>query len=189
MAEITAEAVRELRAKTDLPLMDCKRALAENDADMEAAFVREPLLREALQDYVERLGEALRAGRRIDAVVADLVRRDAAADAEFEAAAAHLVEHADLVDQSERMIEVEGVDQRAEPQRLRPLRHRRQEDTGRGRHAERRRMMLGQVIGVEARALVEFDEFQAILELQAEIGAGAVHVVEDAELHERFLLM
>lgn len=33
MAEITAEAVRALRAKTDLPLMDCKRALTEANGD------------------------------------------------------------------------------------------------------------------------------------------------------------
>ena len=122
-------------------------------------------------------------GGGIDAVVADLVGRDAAADAELEPAAAHLVEHADLVDQAQRMIEVHGVDQRPEAQRLGALRHGGQEDAGRGRHAERRRVMLGQVIGVEARALVELDQAQPLVELPAEIGAGAVHVVEDAELH------
>ncbi len=68
--------------------------------------VVEPLLRQALQDHLERLGEALRPGGRIDAVIAHLVGRDAAADAELEPSAAHLVEHADLVDQAQRMIEV-----------------------------------------------------------------------------------
>lgn len=38
MAEITAEAVRALRAKTDLPLMDCKRALTEANGDENAAI-------------------------------------------------------------------------------------------------------------------------------------------------------
>ena len=131
----------------------------------------------------QRLGEALRPGGGIDAVVAHLVGRDAAADAELEPAAAHLVEHADLVDQAQRMIEVDGVDQRPEAQRLGALGHGGQEHAGRGRHAERRRVMLGQVIGVEARALVELDQPQPLVELPAEIGAGAVHVVEDAELH------
>ena len=43
--------------------------------------------------------------------------------------------------------------------------------------------MLGQVIGVEARLLVELDQPQPLVELAAEIGPAAVHVVEDAELH------
>ena len=146
----------------------------------------EPLLRQPLQDHLERLGEALRPGRRIDAVVADLVRRDAAADAELEPSAAHLVEHADLVDQAQRVIEVDRVDQRPEAQRLGALRDGGEEHAGRGRHAERRRVVLGQVIGVEAGSLVELDQSQPVVELPVQVAAGAVHVVEDAELHERF---
>jgi elongation factor Ts len=37
MAEITAKAVQELRAKTGAGMMDCKKALKENDGDMAAA--------------------------------------------------------------------------------------------------------------------------------------------------------
>jgi len=37
MAEITAAAVKELREKTGAGMMDCKKALAENAGDMEAA--------------------------------------------------------------------------------------------------------------------------------------------------------
>ncbi len=43
--------------------------------------------------------------------------------------------------------------------------------------------MLGQVIGVKARLLIELDQPQPLVELPAEIGPAAVHVVEDAELH------
>jgi len=43
MAEITAAAVRELRELTQLPMMDCKKALTETDGDLEAA---QQLLRE-----------------------------------------------------------------------------------------------------------------------------------------------
>ncbi|HMA07286.1 MAG TPA: elongation factor Ts, partial [Ramlibacter sp.] len=42
MAAITASMVGELRAKTDAPMMECKRALAEADGNMEKA---EELLR------------------------------------------------------------------------------------------------------------------------------------------------
>jgi elongation factor Ts len=37
MAEITAEAVRALRERTDLPMMDCKKALVEAGGDQEKA--------------------------------------------------------------------------------------------------------------------------------------------------------
>ena len=38
MAEITAAAVKELREKTGLPMMDCKNALTESQGDMEKAI-------------------------------------------------------------------------------------------------------------------------------------------------------
>ena len=43
MATITAQMVKELREKTGAGMMDCKKALAETDGDMEKAidFLRE----------------------------------------------------------------------------------------------------------------------------------------------------
>ena len=38
MAEITAASVKELRERTGAGMMDCKKALAENDGDMEASI-------------------------------------------------------------------------------------------------------------------------------------------------------
>jgi elongation factor Ts len=38
MAEISAQAVKELREKTSAGMMDCKKALTENDGDMEKAI-------------------------------------------------------------------------------------------------------------------------------------------------------
>lgn len=38
MAEITAAAVKELREKSGLPMMDCKKALSECDGDVDAAI-------------------------------------------------------------------------------------------------------------------------------------------------------
>lgn len=37
MAEITAALVKELREKTGVGMMDCKKALAENNGDLEAS--------------------------------------------------------------------------------------------------------------------------------------------------------
>src|SRR5215208_6647301 len=80
-------------------------------------------------------------------------------------------------------IEVDGVEQRPEAQPLGALGHGGQEHAGRRRHAEWRRVMLGQVIGMKTRALVELDQLQPLVELPAEISAGTIHVIEDTELH------
>jgi len=49
MAEITAAMVKALRDSTQLPMMECKRALAESDGDMEAAKQK---LREAGKKFM-----------------------------------------------------------------------------------------------------------------------------------------
>ena len=38
MAQITAALVKELREKTGAGMMDCKKALGENDGDVEASI-------------------------------------------------------------------------------------------------------------------------------------------------------
>jgi elongation factor Ts len=61
MAEITAAAVKALREKTGLPMMDCKKALTEAGGDMELAIVK---LRETGAKVAEkRSGRATTAGR------------------------------------------------------------------------------------------------------------------------------
>ena len=110
------------------------------------------------------MGSARASCRRswIDAVIADLDRRDALADAEQEPAAAHLVEHADFFGQPQRMIERQRVDQRAEMQPLGALRDRRKDARRRG-HPERREMVLGAMIAVEAGTVVGLDQLEAVL--------------------------
>ncbi len=71
MAEITAAAVKALREKTQLPLMDCKRALEEAGGDEEKAV---QILRRAGAKVAERrAGRATTAGR--IAVYADFEAR------------------------------------------------------------------------------------------------------------------
>ena len=68
MAQITAAAVKELRDKTALPMMDCKRALQEAGGEVDKAV---ELLRKAGAKTMEkRAGRATSAGR--IAVYADL---------------------------------------------------------------------------------------------------------------------
>lgn len=61
MPEITAQAVKDLRQRTGLPMMDCKRALQESGGDAEKAV---ELLRKAGKKTMEkRAGRATSSGR------------------------------------------------------------------------------------------------------------------------------
>ena len=114
-----------------------------------------------------------------------LERRHAAADAELEPPAAQLVEHADFLDQPQRMIERQQINQRAEAQLLGALRQRGEENSRRSRATDRRAVMLGEVIAVKARAVVSLGKPQPAGKQLAMRDARIVHVVEDAEFHGR----
>ena len=61
MAEITAAAVKTLRERTGLPMMDCKKALQEAGGDVDKAV---ELLRKAGAKMMEkRAGRATTSGR------------------------------------------------------------------------------------------------------------------------------
>ena len=61
MADISAEAVRALRTKTDLPLMDCKRALTEANGDENLAI--EILRKAGLKAATKRADNATDEGK------------------------------------------------------------------------------------------------------------------------------
>jgi elongation factor Ts len=71
MAEITAGMVKALREKTDAPMMECKKALAEADGDMDKA---EELLRVRLGNKASKAASRVAA----EGVVATFVAPDAA---------------------------------------------------------------------------------------------------------------
>jgi hypothetical protein len=82
---------------------------------------------------------------------------------DVETPAAQVVEHADLLDQPERMMQRQNVHARAEPQAVRALGHRGQEDVLRwGQTVNRRGVVLGQVIGVEAGRVETLDLEEAL---------------------------
>src|SRR5271168_4964459 len=68
MAEISAAAVMSLRGKTGLPMMDCKKALAETGGDEAAAM--EWLRKQGIKTKESRIDRATEMGR--IAVYADL---------------------------------------------------------------------------------------------------------------------
>src|SRR5262249_15020037 len=50
-------------------------------------------------------------------------------------------------------------------------------------HSERRRVMLGEVIGVKAEPIVKLDQLETVLVKGGEGASVTVEVVEDAEMH------
>ena len=83
---------------------------------VEFAVIGQLVLGQADADDLEGFAELRRPGGEIDAVKPDLDRRDAAPDAVHKAPAAHLVEHADFVDQPQRMVERQQIHHRAKAQ-------------------------------------------------------------------------
>ena len=142
---------------------------------------------QSLDHDLQRFVEALLGRGGIDAEERRFVGRGAAADAELEPAAAHDVEHADLLDQPQRMIEAERIGERSEAKLGRALGDGGQEQAGRGRRSQRRAVMLGHVIGVEARPFIDLGQPQAVFILTPQVGTGPVQVIEDGELHIFFL--
>jgi hypothetical protein len=94
------------------------------------SFERQFVRCEALQDQLEGLVIDFAGIGEVEAVGLGFERRHAASDAELEPPAAHLVEHADFLDQTQRMIERQQVDQGTQAQRLGTLRRRSQEQPG-----------------------------------------------------------
>src|SRR4029077_21047271 len=147
------------------------------------AFERQLVRGEAIENELECFVIDLCGLREVDSICAGLERRHAPPDSEFEAPAAHLIEHADFLDQAQRMIERQEIDKWAEAQALGALRQRGEEQSRRGGAAERRRVVFGEVIAIDAAAIVGFDQLKSIgIELR-ERTARVVHVIEYAELH------
>ena len=84
----------------------------------------------------------------------------AAAESDLHPAAAHVVEHADLLGQTQRMVERRHVDHGPELQTPRALRDGGKIDVGGRRPAERRAVVLGDVVGIEAQSVQRLDDPQ-----------------------------
>ena len=138
-------------------------------------------MREACQHDLASLGVALLQFEMADAEVGQFERRRAAPESEFQPAAAHLVEHADFFDQPQRLVQRQHVHHRAKPQPRCALCDSRQHDARRRRKPERRRVVLGEMISVEAARIVGLDDAKSVGIELAERESAAIKMVEDAE--------
>src|SRR4029077_6067347 len=119
----------------------------------------------------------------IESIKRGLDRGGAAAEADLQPPAAHLIEHADLLDEPNGMVKWQRINQRAEAEPARALRYGSQKHAGRRRHAERCRVMFRHMIGIETRLIISLDELEACLVIILQRQISAVEMVEYAEFH------
>lgn len=67
MPDITAEMVRSLREKTDLPMMDCKKALTEANGNEEQAI---KILKERVKNFIMKSGDRVTSEGRVATLTA-----------------------------------------------------------------------------------------------------------------------
>ena len=125
----------------------------------------QPILGQPAADDLKGLTELLGSGGEVDAVEPDLDRRNAAPHPIQKAPAAHLVEHADLIDQPQRVIERQQIDHRPKAQLPGPLRDGGQEHSGRRCIAERRVVVFGEMIAIETRTVVGLNKLEPLFEM------------------------
>src|SRR5256885_4106309 len=142
--------------------------------------VLEHLVRQPGQNHLERLAVDLLGLERVQVEVRHLVRHDAAPDAEVEAPARHLIEHADLLDQPQRIVERQAVDARPQADAPRALRGGGEEDARRRRHPERGGVVLGEMVRGEACRVVLLEQAQAARVVLVERHVAAAEVGEDS---------
>src|SRR3989441_5427732 len=139
--------------------------------------------RESLQDDLECLPIDLFGLQVVQVEVRHLVGDDPPSHAEVEAPARELIEHADLFDEPERVVERQAVHARPQADAPGTLGGRGEEDAGHRRQPQRRRVVLGQVIRVEAGGVVLLQEAQPALVELVERRLPPVEMIEDPEVH------
>src|SRR3984957_14815572 len=119
-------------------------------------------------DAVERIDEDVARLLMLDLVIFQLERRYSPADAHFEATMAQVIEHADLLDQAQRGVEREQIDQRTEPHVPGRAGDRAEIDARNRNHVEGRGVMLRNVQAVDPRIVSRAGEREPLVEQRGE---------------------
>jgi hypothetical protein len=125
----------------------------------------------------------------LDLVEFQFIGRHAAADADIEPAVAEMIEHADFLDQPQRRIERQQINQRPEPQALGRARDGAEIDARHRHHIERRRVMLGDVQAIEAGRVRRLGEAQPLIEQSGQRPFAVFDVVEESDFHDVSLII
>ena len=134
-------------------------------------------------DAGERIHEDLARLIVRDLVEVELERRDPAPHADLEPAVAQVIEHADFLDQAQRRIERQEIDQRPQPHARGRARDRAQIDARHRHHVERGGMMLRHVQAIDAGRLGRDRELQPLVELRRERTIAALDMIEESDFH------
>jgi len=135
-------------------------------------------------DAIERVDEDIARLLVIDLVILELERRHAAANAHFHPPVAEVVEDANLLDQPQRRIERQEINQRAEPHALGRARHGTEIDPRHRDHVERRGVMLRHVQAIDAGLVGGLGEGEALVEQGRERTLAMLDVVEKSDFHQ-----
>src|SRR5215831_4112318 len=173
------------RARPPRPRRWCwrSRTRTRDAASAAAATQAERVRPQARADAVERIDEDRARFLVIDLVILELERRYAAADSHFHASVTEMVENANLLDQAQRRVEREEVNQRTEPHARRRARQRAEIDAGHRHHIEGRRVMLRHVQAVDAGVIGRLGEGETLVEQGRKRPVAVLDVIEESDLH------
>ena len=122
----------------------------------------------------------------INLVIFHLVGRYAAADADIEPAVAEMIEHADFLDQPQRRIKRQQIDERPEAHPLYRARYSAEIDAGYGHHVQRGSVMLGNVQAINAGRFGGFHKFQPFIKQFRQRPLAMLDMVKQSDLHNAF---
>ena len=120
----------------------------------------------------------------VDLVILELERRHTAAHAHFHPPIAEVVEDANLLDQPQRRIKWQEINQRAEPHALGRARHRAEINPRHRDHVERRGVMLRHVQTIDAGLVGSLGKCEALVEQGCERTLAVFDVVEKSDFHQ-----
>lgn len=166
MAQITASMVKELRAKTDAPMMECKKALTEADGDMARA---EEILRVKLGNKASKAASRVTAEGLIGVYITDDKKRGALVEVNCETDfVAKNEDFISFIDKLAQLItETNPVDQDALNQQA----------MGEGTVETTRAALVGKV--GENMSIRRFQRFETESELANYVHGGRIGVIVD----------
>ena len=147
------------------------------------AFVCESLLVQAGADHLQGFFKHRPRVQKRHLKICLLKRGHTPSDPDFQAAIAHMIEHANFTDQSQRMIQRQQIHQRPQTNAFGMLDGRSEEDPRRRRHAQRRGVVFGQMVAVKAGFISHLEESQApVIQLTQRV-RSAFQVIKNSKIY------
>src|SRR6266850_99691 len=145
------------------------------------SFVCQLVLAQPRDDHLERFLEQLARFEKVYVEVAQLERRDSAPHSDLEAPAAHLIEHAYLLDQAERIVERKQIDQRPQMNPASARRDCREKYARRRRASERRAVMLREMVAVDSGGVGGLEQAETLLVQLFEWNLAPFKMIENSK--------